>query len=406
MDVAVEEPAAAIAGADPAHKNARFLHPEDAISPRTGSPVAQVATEGTFDPKPAYAQTDEEEEETRNVEMNLRRWAEQEKLHRKNSRHATMRNPVPTNSSSGLVRKFSSSLSRVPSHLRSRNTHAPLDNTFEMQGSYGHTADAPRPHRYDSVDSDEGQFVSVGESSEQQALRADQSHSFYEQEPGTGDLGSVSFDDFDENKDPGSVRPEGAQPPTTAAAYDAAVPAADAPYPPEALDSNMASAMAKIRSHNFPTVTVGRASSVQHRKRGERPEEALTVDTSAPYVPHTRRGVISAIPEAAHQDEVEADVVSSKAPSDPFSSPRHNASEPMSAGAISDMHPAVIDMPLAADQNDYQGPAASMHFGEDQRENDVAPSRRWYWSDLLLGCGLCSTDDDDEEQAGRTNPME
>lgn len=389
MDRGVEMPPAE-ASADRGARR-QFLQPQDASSPTHDLSPQNSHEVLSFDPTAHEPQTEEQEEETRNVELNLRRWAEQEKLQRKNSRSQPSRNHSALPTHTGLARRFSS-LSR------NRNTHS-YENAIEMVHP-GHFARRPEPahaKRYMSVDSEEGQFVNVGEPSEQQALQADHSHSFVEPELPSGDIGSVSFDDFDENKPP--------HPPAQGADLPAPAPALDTPYamaPTAAADSNMATAMARIRSQNFPTVTVGRASSVQHRRGSQRRAgPPLAVDTGAARSSSTRRGGISAIPEATHQDEADVASGTTGPASDPFASPLHEASETSSAAALSELPDT------HARTHDYAGPNAAMQFSRAPEEPEItAPEKRWYWSDLLLGCGLCSTADQDEEQAAYTNPME
>ncbi|WFC97103.1 hypothetical protein MBRA1_003769 [Malassezia brasiliensis] len=381
MDAA-EDVASAPGPSTDAGARRHFLRPEDAASPVHDTSAPSMTEVLVLDPTTSESPTEEQEEETRAVERHLRRWAEQERLQRKNSRSQPVRNhsvlPMPT---TGLVRKLSNSFA-----ARHRHTPSSYDNAFEMvrPSEYERQASVSRaPTRYASVDSEEGHFVHLGESSEQQALQSDHSH-YFDPDGQAGDISSVSFDDFDENKAPhGAPPPDVGPAPPTAAAYDDASPLAS---PTPADDATMAATLARIRSDDFPRVTVGRASSIAARRRAAS-RRGPTDDGRS----DVHRSPITAIPEVVHQDE--ADVASgatSTTTTNPFASPASGPSE--ASGAATP---------------DYAGPHAAMELGPRTPDPELAePSKRWYWSDLLLGCGLCSTADQDEEQAAYTNPME
>lgn len=383
MDAA-EDVASAPGPSSDAGARRQFLRPDDAASPPPNAGAPGVTEVLVIDPGTSETPTEEQEEETRAVERNLRRWAEQERLQRKNSRSQPVRNhsvlPMHT---TGLVRKLSSSFA-----ARHRHTPSAYDNAFEMvqPSAFGQHANAPRaPTRYASVDSEEGHFVHLGEPSEQQALQADHSH-YFDPDGNAGDISSVSFDDYDENKAPhDAAPPDGALAPPSAAVYDDASPL-DSPTPTD--DANMAATLARIRSDDFPRVTVGRASSIAAR-RGAAARRSPSAGVARS---DTHRGHITAIPEVAHPDEVDvaSGATSIATATDPFASPVRVPSE--ASGTATP---------------DYAGPSAAMELGARTPEPELAePAKRWYWSDLLLGCGLCSTADQDEEQAAYTNPME
>ena len=88
---------------------------------------------------------------------------------------------------------------------------------------------------------------------------------------------------------------------------------------------------------------------------------------------------------------------------DPFQTPPCSATEPLDGTPTGDWQ----DLPLQ--KHAYPSGALMSVRGAAHDDEDAALSsqaNRWYWSDLLLGCGLCSSGDDDDEQAARTNPME
>ncbi|WFD41542.1 hypothetical protein MPSI1_000173 [Malassezia psittaci] len=393
----------------------QHLHPDSATIP-SQEQMTQNATEVvTLQPAMNEPQTEEQEEETRNVELNLWRWSEQEKMQRRNSRSLSSQNhsALPTHST-GLVRKISKSIAS-----RHRNTHN-YDNAFEMvhPGNFSHKeSQLDGSQRHGSTSGEEGRLVSPHDPNEQQALQADNSHSYFEPEGISGDLGSASFDEMDDDKVPHhpshstTIQASSIQP--APEAYASGSPYTNNDMAP---DTNMSSALARIRSGNFPSVTVGRASSLQSRGgRSQRPAtSSLTIDTNSPPYVHrsnTHRGNITAIPEVNHQED-EADVASGTTSvataSDPFASPLRGQSEASSTIANLDSY---LSEAQSNSQNpgNYARPNKSMQLGktaQDTELNSASPEKRWYWSDMLLGCGLCSTADQDEEQAAFTNPME
>lgn len=83
--------------------------------------------------------------------------------------------------------------------------------------------------------------------------------------------------------------------------------------------------------------------------------------------------------------------------------PSFGETEPFpSSRSLSTMHKILPDTSLQ-DVRLY-GPSMSTENVSKQDKEEQRPS--WYWSDLICGCGLFSSSDDEDEQAARTNPME
>ncbi|WFC97458.1 hypothetical protein MYAM1_000172 [Malassezia yamatoensis] len=392
----------------------QYLHPESATNPSQEHMMQNATEVVTLHPAMNEPQTEEQEEETRNVELNLWRWSEQEKMQRRNSRSHSSRNhsALPTHST-GLVRRLSKSITS-----RQRNTHS-YDNAFEMvhPGNFSHKESAPDGSKRNALTSgEEGRLVSPQDPNEQQALQADNSHSYFEPEGTSGDLGSASFDELDDDKatqhppDRTTLQASSIQP--APEAYASGSPHTNIDM---ATDTNMSDALARIRSGNFPSVTVGRASSLQSRggRSERRATSPLMIDTNSPPYVHrnsTHRGNITAIPEVNHQDEadVASGTTSVATASDPFASPLRGQSEVSSTAANPDSY---LGEAQSNSQNpgNYARPTKPMQLGKSSQDtelNSASPEKRWFWSDMLLGCGLCSTADQDEEQAAFTNPME
>ncbi|WFD31900.1 hypothetical protein MSPP1_002941 [Malassezia sp. CBS 17886] len=379
-----------------------------------------------------YPQTTEQRLETQDVEEHLRRWAERERLQRKNSRVRTrlgQHSALPTNASTRLVRRLSSSFARAPSQVRSGARRVD-DGAWQ-----GHDAlaEAAAAHGYPAEgDPEESRFVSVSmsEPDEHAALQPDgtSAHSalrVVDQGAG-GDLASISFDDLAALHE-AQVPPR--DDPPTAPPLD--VPGASrrvadpvVTYPPQARTEHAETpvppvALARARAHNFPTVTVGRASSVQHRR--SRPQRAPRAPSGAMDAPPQRAvsRAIGSIPEASESpftgDVVDAAAASpSTLHSDHFDTLRavrvkgsFASDDDAHATTLRDndqFSPSVLSAPLSS-ASAYPKPP-DMRAASPER--DVGPMHgSWYWSDLVLGCcGFCTSDDDDEEQAAHTNPME
>ncbi|PKI83534.1 hypothetical protein MVES1_002812 [Malassezia vespertilionis] len=400
-----------------------MLHPPRTIRGDDPRSVGGAANVLDFEAHSDYPTTEDQERETRQIESNLRQWSQQEKMQRKHSRRSSA---IPMNSPNGLVRRFSTSLARVPSQIRSgtRRTDTIPDTAYEM---------TPSGYANNASTHDEGAtFTSVGRS-EDQALRPGVGTQAFDFSGNGGDLASISFDDFNDIKEPlaaempyasgsGAVRPARYDSPS-AGIHDGIISPVDtndssfasAVETPE--HSNMAMTMAKIRAHDFPMVTVGRASSLQYRNSQlPQHEPSLSPDMSTRAAAaraarrYTAKNGISAIPESRDGAELaEADLAAM--PSDPLESPGstlRSADALSTDGKQSDTAAAGLRA-SSLHQDAYSRPVESMRLDTEQHELEAQRERdhAWLLSDLVFGCcGLCTTDGDDEEQAARTNPME
>lgn len=362
---------------------------------------------------PTYSQTEEQEAETRAVESNLRRWAEQEKERRRMSRnqHAGV-----AGGGAALVRKLSSSISRMPSQRRAQiaaRRERLGDTSIEM---------SPRGN---SVQSPE-------DSSADNAPLAPEAH-------GDGDLGSSTLDQLGRDGGESGLPAQGAG--SKGKGRDDQVTLYDTPASgPSLLSPSMDEgnrALDRARAANFPTVTVGRQSSVQYRRNSQRraqrgsggqPGTASAGGNGARrgQAPHRFSAVQEAESEQGHGDLSSAPLhgdatgehlVSPAATmgSDPFRGDDVTDSATHRSGALGS------DAGLTSEGSLHSGKAARRDGFEDIQlyskasreqlsrhpENEIQTERpSWYWSDLLCGFGFCGSGDDDEDQAARTNPME
>lgn len=338
-----------------------------AILPSESTPDTYTLASGS-----RYVQTEEQEQETRSVEEYLRRLAEKEKRQRRKRQELT---PLQPAGGTSLVRKFSASLARVPS-LRGRHTPHRTGSTagsYEMtQSHYVHDAALPTmPYRPVSDESEESQFMSAPPA-------ADTRHELQDMTPlqpvayvRAMDLSSTSLDDLSMLSDARKHDDTPAESPISP------VDASSGPF----AESMGSRALARLRSRDFPSVTVGHASSLQRRQQAARAPPASLARSASRYG-HT----FEAIPESES-----ADVALAAVPV-PIDEADKGAVEPMSQNTLSDLSRGYPSGPMMARTEAPDEPASDQD--------------RWYWSDLLLTCGLCLSTNDDEEQAARTNPME
>lgn len=316
-----------------------------------------------------YAQTEEQEQETRSVEEYLRRLSEKEKQQRRKQLDHT---PLQLTGGTSLVRRFSASLARVPS-LRARHTPraSPHAGSYEMtQSNYARDTALPATqYRPVSDESEESQFMSGPPSADPRQDLQDMAPLQPVAYIRSMDFSSTSLDDLSMY---GDVRKPDDTPVES--------PTSPVDTPGSLGESTASRAMARLRSRDFPSVTVGRASSLQRRQQAAR-----VPPTSLPRYDNT----ITAIPESESADVALAAVPVS---SDTASSP---ALEPAKQDSISELPNPSTGYPRLAPMSRSDG-----------REEPPVDPDRWYWSDLLLTCGLCLSTNDDEEQAARTNPME
>lgn len=326
-----------------------------------------------------------DEEETRQVEENLRRMLRQEHETRR-QRYGQI---TPGQSSGGLVRRLSVGLSKMPTWRARRPAPPPAatagDESFEMAQSH-----------YERDDHAAGHYGPVGDSTEDAPYAHDappvhtssrwSSHGPYQ---AANDLTLASVESI---STPLSLN-------TLAKPYDdgsALVPSPIEPGSPLEAPvtyrdtAPMSTALARIRSRNFPTVTVGRASTRQQWRRSGLHEQG----SSSAYTPAPGRSTIIA----------------------PGTTALVEGEEPSTNGDVTDVSlekdDAMTPVSLASSRFPDDGlprPAHTYdHTGAQRHDTSPDPDEtgRWYWSDLLLGCGFCLSHNDDEEQAARTNPME
>ncbi|WFD20758.1 hypothetical protein MCAP1_003011 [Malassezia caprae] len=312
-----------------------------------------------------YTQTEEQEQETRSVEEYLRRLSEKEKRQRrKRADHA----PLQPAGGTSLARKFSASLARVPS-LRARHTPraSPHAGSYEMTQS-NYTRDTALPtsqYRPVSDESEESQFMSGPPSADPRQDLQDMAPLQPVAYIRSADLSSTSLDDLSMFSDARKPDDTPVESPTS--------PLGSGSFP----ESTASPAMARLRSRDFPSVTVGRASSLQRRQ-----QSARAPPTSLPRHGNT----IEAIPESES-----ADVALAAVPDDA----QAPALQPVKQGSTTELPELSTGYPRL--------PPMSC---SERRDEPSVDADRWYWSDLLLTCGLCLSTNDDEEQAARTNPME
>lgn len=343
-----------------------------------------------------YAQTEEQRLETRNVEEYLRRMSEKQRMQKR------ARNDQPlaasTSGTTGLVRRISTSLSRVPSlrHQRHAPPEQPYANTttggaYEMtQSHYG--AQPARLHEvphstiqgYEPItgDADESQSPSVHipEASESR-------QELHDQTPlngaSTGDMSTISFEDLDE-------------PRRTLEAEDSAVISLPTDM------SGTSAAQRRLSSRNFPTVTAGKAS-IKQMQRTLTQRQRAHAKAGGTWVETIPEGDTDAdvgmMPHNLNSEALGAGTNVKK--DDPFETPPFSATSGRSSSTDlqelplqSQSYPSAVLMTTDSAANTLRCQ------GTSERKN------RWYWSDLLLGCGLCETTNEEDEQAARTNPME
>lgn len=320
-----------------------------------------------------YTQTEEQAQETRSVEEYLRRLAEKEKRQRrKRVEHA----PLQPAGGTSLVRKFSASLARVPS-LRARHTPqraSPHGGSYEMtQSSYARDAALPTTqYRPVSDESEDSQFMSAPPAADTRPDLQDMTPLEPVAYVRSMDFSSTSLDDLSMLSDARKFDDAPAESPIT-------------PVDPTGSMSEAAPprAMARLRSRDFPSVTVGRASSLQRRQQAARVPPS-SMPRSAARHGHT----IESIPESESADVALAGGPAFHGEADP------PALEPAKQGSLAELPDLSTGYPRLAPMS---------RAGRDEPPADPQP---WYWSDLLLTCGLCLSNNDDEEQAARTNPME
>ncbi|KAL4399359.1 hypothetical protein ACI68E_003738 [Malassezia pachydermatis] len=356
----------------------------------------------------AYSQTEEQEAETRHVEEYLSRMSKQEQNQR---RHRLDHGGAGSASGTSLVRRISSSFARVPSlrgprntpNQRQQSTSAKAD-TYELaRSSYGRNRhDTMLPtHGYGPVgdESEDSQYYPAApftDGSDSHMSSADQEALQTGALMGTNHMSSNEADDI-------SSAQETYVPSTTYESYNDHHPVSspvDSPREgmgpfadqPES-QSNMEATLARIRSRNFPTVTVGGASTRQLRRQNTLQRQG---SVNAAGSSRLRYGsTIDPIPESQvgeqpmHGDVAEANLY--KEDDDSLQAAEHRRS-----------FPAMHEPPV---QTHEYPPATSM--STDAKDPLDGPNNnRWYWSDLVFGCGLCLSHNDDDEQAARTNPME
>lgn len=329
-----------------------------------------------------YEQTEEQELETRKVEENLRRWAERDRLQRSRSRKG-----ATTPSNNAIVSRLGASLARVPTFRSHASAQVP--SSYEMQTTHAarHSLSAPAHGEYGRVDTigDESSFVrgNLPEGSESVQALNDNAPLHYIGQDSGGDLSSPSVDDIHNMQ------------------YESAPTSPDTPAATE--QSNMDSTVARIRSRDFPKVTVGRASSFQQRRRRPRLNNGVSGSRST----RNSANAIGAIPEHEAPFSATSDVTEATVDdvTNPFRTPQHSHSSLNQEYVSLDKEPLPFDMQGVSLQSDYDRAPATMHISSasmDKRDKE----NKWFWSDLFLGCGLCMTDEDGDDQAAHTNPME
>ena len=332
-----------------------------------------------------YPQTEEQRLETRNVEEYLRRMSQRERLNRRSRLDAQNANASTSNGSSSLMRRLSSSIARVPSLRSARHTHQPgaKAGAYEMtQSNYGQSPRRDTPHMpqgYGPItdESEESQFMSVNIPDATESRQELNDHTPLHTDPyaSTGDVSAISMEDLGE-----SQRPFESDTPTS-------------PPDPYQYAPGTETALARLRSQNFPSVTVGKASNRQMQRQA-----SMSRQTSSSAARHHTRSPIESIPEGDIDVTMVPSQMSGMHPTkdDPFQTPPYSGS--LSRSSCTDLH----ELPLQSQTY----PSAALMTTHSFRNEDTNAVDRWYWSDLLLGCGLCKTTNDEDEQAARTNPME
>lgn len=340
-----------------------------------------------------YTQTEEQRLETRHVEEYLRRMSEKHRT-QKRARHDQPQ-AASTSGSTGLVRRISTSLSRVPSlrHQRRAPSEQPYENTttgsaYEMTPSHYGAQPAPLhevPHStiqgYEPIagDADESQSPSVHipEASYSRQELHDQTP--LNRAP-TGDMSTISLEDLHEPRE----------------ALDA--PESAVISSPTDM-SGASAAQRRLHARNFPTVTAGKASSKQMQRTLTQRQRAKAGGSWAPTIPEGDAHADVGIPRDLNSEALGASTNVKK--DDPFETPPFSASLGRSSSTdLQELPLQSQSYPSAVLMTTDSAATPSRDLGTSERKN------RWYWSDLLLGCGLCDTTNEEDEQAARTNPME
>lgn len=284
----------------------------------------------------------EDPAETQAVEDNLRRWSEMERFRRRNSRYR--RPPAKDNASlTGGATGLVRRLSSIRMPKQQQNT---LETPIEMISSSGFKRNQ--------------EYNPVGDVSELSPTpNADAPHfptidtGLYSRDESYGDLASPSLDDIPStdvyrtlNKGKGS------------AIYMQPSNTSEAEISPPVTG--------KPQRRAFPLVTAGKQSNRQYQRSQIMPQQAAQ-DQSTNNAP-------------------------SLGETEPFPSSR----------SLSTMHKILPDTSL----QDVRLHASSMSTENVSKHDNEERRPSWYWSDLICGCGLFSTSDDEDEQAARTNPME
>ena len=338
-----------------------------------------------------YTQTDEQRLETRHVEEYLRRMSEKHRT-QKRARHDQPQ-AASTSGSTGLVRRISTSLSRVPSlrHQRRAPSEQPYENTttgsaYEMTQSHYGAQPAPLhevPHStiqgYEPIAGDESQSPSV-----HIPEASDSRQELHDQTPlnraPTGDMSTISLEDLHEPRE----------------ALDA--PASAAISSPTYM-SGASAAQRRLHARNFPTVTAGKASNKQMQRTLTQRQRAKAGGSWAPTIPEGDVHADVGIPRDLNSEALGASTNVKK--DDPFETPPFSASLGRSSSTdLQELPLQSQSYPSAVLMTTDSAATSSRDLGTSERKN------RWYWSDLLLGCGLCDTTNEEDEQAARTNPME
>ncbi|WFD35162.1 hypothetical protein MCUN1_002012 [Malassezia cuniculi] len=281
--------------------------------------------------------------ETLAVEENLRRWSENERMRRRSSRmRRSIRHDAPP--SAGGAGGLVRKLSSISISSQQQD---PADSPIEMVPSSGFM----RTSKYNRVSDSTDNSLSPNAGTPQ--LPTIESGMFRRDES-FGDLASPSFDDI---ANAGTYR-----------ALNKGKGRAVYAQPQNTSDVDLSS-QHSARRKPFPLVTAGGQSSRQYRQSHmQLPPQSVAADPSATsYV----------------------------------SSPFDDGERLTSANSMSTMNKILPDTSMQ-DVRLYAQSSSTLNVLS--RENEDRPS--WYWSDLLCGCGMFSSVDDEDEQAGRTNPME
>lgn len=384
-------------------------------------PATSTAEDDTYalDGQTEYPQTEEQRLETRHVEDYLRNMSKKERLRRARSEHHASAASAGGGGGAALVRRISTSLSRVQSLRHSHQSlarggaggaggtggayemtqshYAARPENHHQQPSHGRLADHSSrgtAHAYGRLEDESDELHAIATHIPE---ASDSRQELHDRTPlrtetyATGDLSTISLEDLNEARPTRADSVISMSPPPES---DVSTPTS----PP--LRPGTEAALARLRAQNFPSVTVGGASrkELQRQASARSTQQRLRLDTH-------NAGAIQPIPEGDADTDVtmipssESTSVSKK--DDPFQS--------VSSSASLDRTPTSDWQDLPLQTHAYPSGTLMSARGTPRDVEDAAltsQANRWYWSDLLLGCGLCGSGDDDDEQAARTNPME